>query len=279
MSADTAQLLLLSALLAGGVAIAATVAIERFGGRLGGLLATLPTTIIVAASGIFAASSSSTDFRAAMDITPAGMLLDAGFLWLWGVVPMRLPERWSLGRRLAAMTALSLGAWFLGALAVVLATGALQASQLLPLWIVGWGTTAAIALAGILACWRPRPAPRGRRRVAPAMLALRGLFAGTAIAVAVGLAAVGGPLAAGVASVFPAIFLTTMVALWIAQGEAVPAGAVGPMMLGSTSVALYAVVAAWTLPAWGIALGSLAAWLSAGLGATLPAWLWLRQRR
>ena len=40
------------ALLAGLVAIGATVAIERFGGRIGGLLATVPTTIVPASIGM-----------------------------------------------------------------------------------------------------------------------------------------------------------------------------------------------------------------------------------
>ena len=39
------------------------------------------------------------------------------------------------------------------------------------------------------------------------------------------------------------IFLTTMVSLWLSQGEAVPSGAVGPMMLGASSVAVYALLA------------------------------------
>ncbi|MCP4793368.1 MAG: hypothetical protein GY882_08585 [Actinomycetia bacterium] len=39
---------------------------------------------------------------------------------------------------------------------------------------------------------------------------------------------------------FPAIFMTTMVGLWLSQGPDVPLGAAGPMLLGSTSVAVYA---------------------------------------
>ena len=39
----------------------------------------------------------------------------------------------------------------------------------------------------------------------------------------------------GLASVFPAIFLTTMVALWFSQDSSVSIGAAGPMMLGGAS--------------------------------------------
>ena len=49
------QTILLSAVFAGLVAIAVTVAIERWGGVIGGILGTLPTTIIPAAIGMYLA--------------------------------------------------------------------------------------------------------------------------------------------------------------------------------------------------------------------------------
>ena len=61
----------------------------------------------------------------------------------------------------------------------------------------------------------------------------RGLLAALAIGFSVSMAQLS-ELVAGVMSTFPAMFLTTMVGLWISQSEAVQAGAVGPMMLGTT---------------------------------------------
>lgn len=268
---------LIPALLAGAMAIGVTVAVERLGGRLGGVLGTVPSAIVPAALGLYLSSPSDAAFQAAMYITPVGMLLNVGFLFLWREVPMRLPlERF--GARLTAMTVLSLGAWLVGALGAVWLVGALRRSGL-ALWTVGWGTTALIAVAGVAACWRPRAAPRGQRKVGVGTLLMRGVLASSAVLAAIALAARGGDLAAGVAMVFPAIFLTTMVALWLAQGEAVPAGAVGPMMLGSTAVGAYAVLAAVLLPRFGPASGSGLAWLGATLGASVPAWMWLRRRR
>jgi hypothetical protein len=104
------------------------------------------------------------------------------------------------------------------------------------------------------------------------------MLAAVAIAASVAIAARGNALAAGVASVFPAIFVTTMVSLWLAQGEAVPAGAVGPMMLGATSVAVYALLAAQLLPLWGPLWGSVAAWVTSALAVTLPATRWLLKK-
>jgi hypothetical protein len=79
-------------------------------------------------------------------------------------------------------------------------------------------------------------------------------------------------------AVFPAIFMTTMISLWISQGQAVQAGAVGPMMLGGTSVSVFALLAAWSVPALGITVGILVSWFGAVIGVTVPAWAWLKRR-
>jgi len=267
---------LLSAALAGSVAIAVTVAVERWGGRVGGILSTLPTTIVPASIGIAASADSPEAFRTAMASVPAGMLLNAGFLWLWRVLPPRLPDQ-PAGLRLVTVTALSLGAWALGAVLVV-SGGQLARDQGLPPLLLGLGTTLLIGVAGVAACVRPVPAPTGRRRVGPVALLGRGVLAAGAIGLSVLVAASGHPLLAGVASVFPAIFLTSMVSLWLAQGQAVPIGAVGPMMLGSTSVASYALLASLTLPALGPALGVPLAWLVAVACTSLPSSAWLAWR-
>lgn len=268
---------LASAAFAGAVAVAVTRAIEKWGGVVGGFLGTLPTTIIPAAIGMQATLPREESFADAMFVTPAGMILNAGFLFLWRLVPPRLPA-WPLRVRLAAMTAMSLSAWLLGAVVLVSISTHLRALHV-PMVYVGLGVTALLLVIGVLACLRDMPAPKGHRRVGLPVLVARGALAALAIGTTVGIAAIGGALAAGIASVFPAIFLTTMVSLWLAQGEAVPAGAVGPMMLGSSSVATYALIASQSLPAFGPVTGTLVAWALAAGSVTLPATLWLSRRR
>lgn len=267
---------LLPALLAGLVAVGVTLAVERWGGVVGGLVGTLPSTIVPAALGIHAGAVSHEAFIDAMMAVPPGMLLNVGFLYLWRVLPPRLPP-WSLRARLGLMAALSLGAWFVGALVVVRGEGWLVAAGV-SLRGVAVAVTILMVLVGVLACWTPRPAPRGRRRVRRSALVLRGTLAAGAIAVAVIIARSGGGVAAGVASVFPAIFFTAMFSLWLAQGEAVPAGAVGPMMLGAGSVAVFALLAAAALPTLGLGLGLAAAWAGAVCVVTVPAWVWMQRR-
>jgi hypothetical protein len=263
------------ALLAATVAIGVTVAIERLGGKLGGLIGTLPTTIVPASLGLWTGDPAA--LADAMGAVPLGMFLNALFLWSWRVAPLRLPAAWSLGARLAAMSALSLGAWAIGATALTLIVGAWRGAGLAS-WIAGAVGLAAIVTVGLIATATPRPAPKGRHRVGPTTLLARGLLAGVAIGVAVVVSRTGNDVAAGVASVFPAIFLTTMVSLWLSQGEAVPAGAVGPMMLGSASVGTYALLASALYPPLGALPGTATAWGLAVVTTTVPAWLWLRRK-
>jgi hypothetical protein len=264
---------LISALAAGVVAILATVAIEKLGGRRGGVAGTLPTTIVPAAVGFWWAATTTVDFRDALYVVPAGMLVNALFLWSWRSVPQRLPG-WSLQLRLFAMVAISIAAWAVMASLLLLATESYRDTRL-PMALWGWGFFLVGVGFATAACLRNGPSPAGSRRVGPVALLARGLLAAAAIGLAVSLATVSGPVVAGIVSTFPAIFLTTMLALWISQGEAVPAGAVGPMMLGSTSVSAFALLAATLMPVAGPAAGAVLAWAGSVLLVTLPAWLFL----
>ena len=265
--------ILVSALLAGLVATAVTVAIEKWGGLVGGLLGTVPSTIVPAGIGMYLAGGEDA-LVVSMAVVPLGMLLNALFLGAWLVLP-----RWfsnasrpllltSIGA-LAVWFVLGMGVWFLLQNTVV---GTLLTEQ--ELAVVG------LALLSFIAVWfnrRPQPTPKGSNAVSKTVLFARGSMAAAAIGVSVWMAGLGFPLLAGLASVFPAIFLTSMVALWLAQGPTVPQGAAGPMMLGGASVAVYANIAIWSLPAYGVVVGSVVAWVGSVLGWSIPAFLVLRR--
>jgi hypothetical protein len=267
---------LISALAAGVVAILATVAVERLGGRRGGVIGTLPTTIVPVALGFWWGAASTADFQDALYVVPAGMLVNALFLWSWRVLPRRLPD-WSLGARLAVMVGVSMTAWTGMALLLLRVTDVYRAAGL-PMAPWGFGFFLAAVIFAMLACLRGGPAPVGGQPVGPITLLARGLLAASAIGLAVALTSISGPVIAGIVSIFPAIFLTAMVALWLAQGEAVPSGAVGPMMLGSTSVSAFALLAATLMPMAGPVRGAVLAWVVAVVLVTLPAWLFLDAR-
>ena len=264
------------ALLAGCMAIFATVCIAHFGGKLGGLLGSIPTTIVPGTLGFFWHARTPADLTASLSVVPIGMLINAIFLYAWRVIPPYLSKETSLYRRLGTMSALSLGVW--GCTAALFMMG----MQWRPTWFevlwVGILGQFTLLTFGIWACRSEVPAPKGKRPVSLVVLLSRGLLAGCAVGCSAWISSLGFPILAGMASVFPAIFLTTMVSIWLSQGEAVQAGAVGPMMLGSSSVALYALLCIVTLPSLGGLWGVLVAWIAAVLLVSLPAWWWLTVR-
>ena len=261
---------LLSAVLSAVVAIAVTLVIERWGGRIGGVLGTIPTTIVPAGIGLALASDEAA-LAASLAVVPYGMLINGCFLLVYVLVPPRLSSDGGGALVLTSTTALLVWSAF-GALVLLALDPLLLRVAPMTLGLVG---TLALAVMGVLVARGPRPAPAGHRSPGPIEIMARGLAAGTAIGLAVYLSGLGLPLLAGLSSVFPAIFLTTMVGLWVSQGPDVPLGAAGPMLLGSTSVAVYACLAMWTLPALGVWWGSAVAWvrsLSVADAASAPTW-------
>lgn len=269
----------LPALFAGVVAILATVAVERLGGVAGGVLSSIPTTIVPAAIGIFQRSGDPDAFRRAMAFVPLGILMNAGYLLLWRVIPARLGTHAFARRNLLPWTtALTLTIWLAAASAIV-ALNQWLAPTVGQSIAIGCAAFAVGIALGIAANRTPHPAPRGTHRVGPAVLLLRALAAAAAIGVSILLARSGHPVASGIASVFPAIFTTIMIATWIAQGAHVPTGAVGPMALGTLSVSAYALVAIVLFPSMPLGVAAAACWLIAFCAVSAPAYGYLAWRR
>ncbi|MEC9162150.1 MAG: hypothetical protein VX919_05095 [Candidatus Thermoplasmatota archaeon] len=262
---------LLSAVFAGVVATAVTVAIEKWGGLIGGLLGTVPSTIVPAGIGMYVAGGEDV-LVMSMSVVPLGMLLNALFLGAWVVIPRWFPDAPYL---LVLTTVGALAFWSL--LGMVFLVAVDEATSYLNLQQLALSGLALLVATAVVFNRRPQPTPKGTNRVSTLVLVARGVMAATAIGIAVGLSGLGFPTLAGLASVFPAIFLTSMVALWLAQGPTVPQGAAGPMMLGGASVAVYANVAMWSLPAYGAVVGSAMAWMASVVGWSLPAFMVLRK--
>lgn len=264
-----------AAIAAGLVAIVVTVLIERFGGVVGGALGTVPTTIVPAGAGM-AAAQGEQELMDSLSVVPAGMLINAIFLSVWIYLPRATA---SLGseRSLAVTTATALLAWAMFGMVTILCIGELSEYGTGPRTI-GMIGIALTAVFGIVLGWKPYESPKGSREVSKSILLARGLMAATAIGASVWVAGLGYPLLAGLASVFPAIFLTSMVSLWISQGPSVPRGAAAPMLLGGGSVGVYSLVAMYSLEAHGIILGSIMSWVTAVAVWSMPSYIYLRWR-
>lgn len=271
MSAST---VLLSAVFAGVVATLVTVAIEKWGGVIGGILGTVPSTIVPASIGMYMISTPE-EFLESMAIIPFGMMLNAMFLGVWLILPSKFPHSNHL---LAKTTTSSIIFWVVCGSALFFALESQVFSKIPPqqLGYVGFFGVFCVALYFNI---KRLPAPGGHRKVSRLTLFIRGIMAATAIGFAVALSHLHQPLLAGLASVFPAIFLTTMVALWHAQGPSVPKGAAGPMMLGGMSVAVFALLAMVCFPLFGPWFGAISSWLGAIVLWSVPAFFALQKYR
>tara|TARA_B100001996_G_scaffold20754_1_gene16662 strand:+ start:1788 stop:2612 length:825 start_codon:yes stop_codon:yes gene_type:complete len=266
--------IILPAILAGIVAILVTLAIERFGGLVGGVLGTIPSTIIPAAAGVYHIDGKE-GLLSSMSIVPLAMMVNGLFLSIWIILPKYVSDKKT---PLLLTTITSLLTWALFAY-IALSIADYSVSIDISPAILGILGLVCLILVSIFFNIKTRPSPKGDNKVPILILSIRGVAAAIAIGFALILAQIGQPLVAGLASAFPAIFLTSMVALWISQGVTVPQGAAAPMMLGGASVAVYALVVMWSIPSYGILLGSVIAWiLSVGLWS-IPAFLLLRKYR
>ncbi len=266
--------IILYGIFAGLVAILVTVAIEKFGGFIGGVLGTVPSTIIPAAAGVYALEGDDS-LTASMSVVPIGMLINGVFLGVWIILPKYIAS----DRLKLPITVLSsLLTWAILALLSLIIAREVTGGTIseMTLGMIG---LVLLAILAIMFNSSNRAAPKGLNKVPIIILSIRGIAAGLAIAACLVLAEIGLPFVAGLASAFPAIFLTSMVALWLSQGPQVPQGAAAPMMLGGASVSVYALLAMWSLPSFGIFIGSIIAWFGAVGLWTIPAFLLLRKHR
>ena len=266
--------IILYGIFAGLVAILVTVAIERFGGIIGGVLGTIPSTIVPAAAGVYLIDGKES-LISSMSIVPIGMLINGLFLGVWIVFPRFIKDE---RLRLPSTIAASLSAWAVLALTSLMIVRHITNGIISELAL---GLVGLFALAGLAIFFNIQSiaAPKGINKVPLVILSIRGIAAGLAIAFCLFLAELGLPFLAGLASAFPAIFLTSMVALWLSQGPQVPRGAAAPMMLGGASVSVYALIVMWSLPSFGIIYGSFIAWFGAIGLWTLPSFLLLKRYR
>jgi len=115
------------------------------------------------------------------------------------------------------------------------------------------------------------------------MLLARFVLAGGAMASVTYLASLGLEVLAGLFAVFPAMFLTATVSVWLSRGESVQRVALGPLGLGVSSVTATALCSSSMAVRPGqlqpIVLVVFLAWLAAVVGVTVPAFLFLQWRQ
>ena len=235
-------LTVVTAILSSLAATLSTALIERFGGVIGGVIASSPTTIIPFAIAVaIAADGNSQQVITAAYTVPIGLLANNFFLTFWAATTRISDDVRCVGRYgLAALIPLSLAVWAAAATAIIFSTNSLR--QIIPIRVIGVSALCVSLFVGVTLLFSRRaPQPRAHKAVTAATYLLRGVLAGATIAVAV-LLTMTDSVVASVASVFPAITATALYSLHYEHGAAVSQSIVSPIMLGNTSVSVFALV-------------------------------------
>jgi hypothetical protein len=271
---------------AGLVATLVTVLIEKCGGLVGGVLGSSPSTILPASVSFFFSAAAfakgdpavlSARLRITMFTIPMAMFCNAILLLSWRYLPRLVPQSLTFASKVATITALSVLCWLIPA-CLVWALTSFWAPDDGSIVVAGSATFAVLVLLGIAFSFHLPHSPPGTKPVTWKVLIARGVGAGISITSAV-LLSKASPALAGLISAFPAIFLTTMLSVYLAQGEGTTIGAVSPMVLGSSAVSVYAVVFGLTAPIIGPWAAMALSYGSAILGGSIPSSIWLRWRR
>jgi len=248
MDATIVLRIALAFVVAGTWISAATLAGERLGTRIGGLIANLPSNILV--SLLFISMTRGTDYAVeAAGSVPIGMAVDTIFL-------------------LVVVAALKSGLKL--ALPLGLATWAAAAALFLALPPLG--VVAGIVLYAVVcaACFAIAEWGLGIKAVektkAPfrlSVMATRAFFAGSIVAGAVALSQIAPPYMTGILATFPAVLLSTMMILTKAQGGDFARATGKVLILSSSNIIVYSTAAMVFFPIIGAGWGTAAAFLLA----------------
>lgn len=230
-------------LIASMVVVGVTVIAEKFGTRMGGILGTIPSTIIVAF--VFISLNQGEEFASrASAVVPAEMAINLIFLFSFSILSKGGAFK-ALGISLSIWLVLS-SILLIVEIESVLVSVAIYSSTLVVLFVL---------MERVL-----KTRSRGSVKVeyTAGKIAFRGLFAGVIIGTTVILSNVG-EVISGIFSVFPAIFLSTMLITLKEHGSSFSGGIGKSMLLGSQTVVVYAVSVHFLYPEIGMFLGTLGA--------------------
>ena len=104
----------------------------------------------------------------------------------------------------------------------------------------------------------------------PTLIGMRALIGGSVVVAAVYLGKVGGPVLGGMFSMFPAMFISTMLVTYFSHGADFSAGTMKSSMISGISIVVYSIIARYTYVPFGIGFGTLVSiFVSFGIGAVI----------
>lgn len=219
-----------------------TVIAERYGTRIGGLIAGLPSTILFTL--FFVAWTQSPN--AASTATGLSPLM-SGFTTIFILIYILLVRKnfW-----LALFSAIFV--WLVCSISIVFSK-----FQNFSLSIIVYLIVLAICYS-ILEKFIKLPSQKGKKtKYTIGNILFRALISGSIISLATLLAKIGGPILGGVVGIFPAMFTSTILITYFSQGSSFSASIMKSTMISNTSIVLYVIVARWSYLHYGLITGTL----------------------
>jgi len=228
------------------VVIIITIVAEKYGTKIGGILGTLPTTIIVAF--VFIALNKGVDFASrSVAVVPAEMGINLWFLLIFVIFAHS-----------SLITALTNSFIIWAVLSTILYYTDLTNIYIsFVIFAISMITTFLI-LEKII---KVKSQDKVKVKYTLPKIFFRGVLTGVVIMVSVLLANIGEVLS-GIFSVFPVILTSTMVITYREHGADFSAGIAKSMIFGCWSVMSYAVVIHFLYPLYGILIGSITGFLT-----------------
>lgn len=239
---------LLSFIIAGSWIAVLTLLAERFGSKAGGLIANLPSNIMITL--IFITVSHGNVFvKGMVPAIPVGLVIDSVFLVVFILL---------LNYNLAVSILGSLGCWLLLALFA-------NRIHMETLWIntAIYISITIIAFLVVEYGWKIPAMGRSGKTYTLGQMAIRAAFAGGIVGGVVLISHFVPAYLTGIISTFPAVLFSSMVILAVNQGKTF-AQATGKVMILSTSnILVYVLGVAFTYPILGIVAGTIVSFILA----------------
>ena len=244
---------LLSFFLAGGWIGAATQIAEKLGSRVGGLIANLPSNILI--SLLFIALTQDIIFvRQAIPGIPVGMLIDTIFLAVF-IVSLR----YGLGISILA----SLISWFL----LAYLANYLEFKNLIVNCLI-YSIVTLMIYYFIHSRMKFQGQSGTKRKYNTFQIIIRSVFAGSVVAAVIIIAQFAPPYLVGIVASFPAVLLSTMVLLVVNQNREFAQATGKILILSSSNIVIYGIAVYFCYPTIGLWWGTLVSFLVATV------WVW-----
>lgn len=240
--------IIFSFLIAGTWITAATLFAEKAGSKIGGMIANLPSNILVAL--LFVALVQTPQFAAQSALTvPLGLAIDNIFLFVFVIfLEYGLPQA-IIG---------SLASWF----AFAFLAGEMKIASLLA-GLLLYVVTASGFFLIMEHKFKFHAVRQIKKKYTPKQMLARFFFAGSVVATTVSLSTFAGTFWTGMFSIFPAVFLSTMTILAINQGRAFAQSLGKIMMISSSNVVIYGMAVHLTYPVFGTITGTIISYIAA----------------